>query len=153
MSWDPAEPRERRTLAAVAALRFERTHRPETHNLYNEWDKLQAHWRELDRRCDMESFRRELAQENREKLSRILKLGRTVPEQLPQVVSMRTFEREKKFLLRFEWGVVWVRRHRLSLLEPLEYDCQGLCNKAKDPELARDLACAGALLAEFPRLR
>jgi hypothetical protein len=37
-------------------------------------------------------------------------------------------------------------------LESFEYHCQGSCAKADDPGLASDLACAAALLAEFPKL-
>jgi hypothetical protein len=41
------EPNEAPSLGAVAALRFERNHKPETHNLHNEWDKVRSHWQEL----------------------------------------------------------------------------------------------------------
>jgi hypothetical protein len=148
------------TLAKVAALRFERTHQPERHNLYNNWDIVQAHWRERDRNWDEESYRRESIKEDRKKLSELLKLARSAPEKLPKVVSVRSFEREKKFLVRFAWGVVWVERYRFSLIEPLHYYCYSgtlslarpPCAKAEDAELAEDLACAAAMLAEFPKL-
>jgi hypothetical protein len=40
-SWLPYAERDKTsTLAKVAALRFERTHEPERHNLYNDWDKV-----------------------------------------------------------------------------------------------------------------
>ena len=108
-------------LAAVAALRFERTHEPERHNLYNDWDKVQAHEREFDRDSGNESFRREWTAEKRKKLSELLKLARTIPERLPSVIGVRSFEIYKNFLVRFPWGVVAVESRRLSLLEPVEY--------------------------------
>ena len=52
-------------LAALAAVRFERTHKPEENNLYNNWDIVQAHRRARDRARDDESYRRERAKENR----------------------------------------------------------------------------------------
>ena len=131
------------TLAKAAALRFERTHSPERHNLYNDWDKVQAHEREFDRDSGKESFRREWTAEKRKKLSELLKLARTVPERLPTVISARSFEAYKSFLVRFSWGVVAVESRRLSLLEPPEYRCTSSCTRDKDPELAQDLACAG----------
>ncbi len=148
------------TLAEVAALRFERTYQRERHNLYNNWDIVQAHRRERDQNWEKESYRRESIKEDRKKLSELLKLARSAPEKLPKVVSVRSFEREKKFLVRFAWGVVWVERHRFSLIEPLHYYCysgslsveRSPCAKAEDPELAEDLACAAAMLAEFPTL-
>jgi hypothetical protein len=109
-------------LAEVAALRFERTHQPERHNLYNNWDIVQAHWRERDRNWDEESYRRERIKEDRKKLSDLLKLARSAPEKLPKVVAVRSFERERKFLVRFAWGVAWVQRYRFSL-EPPHYYC------------------------------
>jgi hypothetical protein len=136
----------------VAALRFERTDQPERHNLYNDWDKVRAHQREFSRSCEEGSFQREWEKEKRKKLTELLKLARAVPERLPSVVSVRSFEQDKKFLVRFPWGVVGVERHRLSLLEPLEYRCTSSCTRDEDPELAQDLACAAAMLAEFPRL-
>jgi hypothetical protein len=141
-----------RTLAAVAVLRWERTHQPEKHNLYNDWDKVQAHRRETDRRWDEDSYRRKRVKENREKLSRLLKLARAAPEKLPRVFSMRSSERQKDFQVRFPWGTVRVQRYDFSLLESLEYRCNASCEKAEDPELARDLACAAAMLAEYPKL-
>jgi hypothetical protein len=146
------ESRKLSTLAKVTALRFERTHQPERHNLYNDWEKIQAHRRELDRDSHEESFRREWLQERRKKLTELLKLARAAPERLPSVVSVRSFERDKKFLVRFPWGVVGVERHRFSLLEPLEYSCNSSCTRDEDPELAQDLACAATMLAEFPSL-
>ena len=96
----------------------------------------------------------------RKKLSELLKLARSAPERLPKVVSVRSFEREKRFLVRFTWGVIWVQRCRFSPIEPPHYDCysgtlsvdRSPCAKAEDPELAEDLACAAAMLAEFPKL-
>ncbi len=146
------ESRRLSTLAAVAALRFGRTHQPERHNLYNDWDKVQAHRRELSRCCDEDSFQREWEKERRKKLTELLKLARAIPERLPSVVSVRSFEQDRKFLVRFPWGVVGVKRHRFSLLEPLEYRCTSSCTRDEDPDLAQNLACAAAMLAEFPRL-
>ena len=37
---------------AVAAVRLERTHQPEKHNLFNGWDIVQAHRRQRDRAWD-----------------------------------------------------------------------------------------------------
>jgi hypothetical protein len=140
------------TLAAVAALRFERTHEPEKHNLYNDWDIVQAHWRAWDRRWDENLYRRQHVKQNREKLSKLLKLARAAPEKLPRVFSARSSGRQKNFRVRFPWGVVRVRRYQFSLLESLEYQCNESCTRTADPELARDLACAAAMLAEFPSL-
>ena len=147
-------------LAKVAALRFERTHQPDRHNLYNNWDIVQAHRRERDRNWDEESYRRERITEDRKKLSELLKLARSAPEQLPKVVNVHSLEREKKFLVRFAWGVVWVQRYRSPLSGPPSYYCysgtlsldRSPCAKAHDPEFAEDLACAAAMLAEFPKL-
>ncbi len=147
-------------LAEVAAVRFERKHEPETHNLYNNWEIVQAHRRERDRDWDEESYRRECIKEDRKKLSELLKLARSAPEKLPKVVNVRSFERETRFLVRFAWGVVWVQRYRFPLIEPPHYYCssgsvsvaRSPCAKAEDPELAEDLACAAAMLAEFPKL-
>jgi hypothetical protein len=138
-------------LNGVAAIRFERTHQPERHNLYNNWDIVQKHRRQSHRRWDEEPDRLQRRKENREKLSRLLKAARAAPQQLPDVVRVRSFEREKRFLVQFTWGAVTVQR-RLLWFGSLEYSCQGSCTKAEDPELARDLACATAMLAEFPRL-
>ncbi len=88
-------------LAEVAASRFERTHQLEEHNLYNNWDLVQAQRRELSREQDEESPQRRRVLEDRRKLSELLKLARAAPEKMPKVVSIRSFEREKKFLLRF----------------------------------------------------
>ena len=140
------------TLVAVAALRFERNHRPEKHNLYNDWDKVQAHRRERDRRWNENVYRRECVKENRENLSRLLKLARAAPEKLPKVFSIRSSGRQKDFRVRFPWGAVWVQRYQFSLLESPEYRCNASCARAEDPDLARDLACAAAMLAEFPSL-
>lgn len=142
------ESRRLSSLAALAALRFERTHEPERHNLYNDWDKVQAHERQLSRLCNEDRFGRQWVKERRKVLTELLKLARAVPQQLPSVVSIRSFERDKKFLVRFPWGVVGVERHRFSLLEPLEYRCTSSCTRDEDPEVAQNLACA----AEFPRL-
>jgi hypothetical protein len=84
--------------------------------------------------------------------SRLLKLARAIREQLPEVVSMGSSGRERNFVVHFPWGTVPVRRYQCSLLESLRYHCQSSCSKAENPELARDLACAAAMLAEFPRL-
>jgi hypothetical protein len=140
------------TLAAVAALRFERTHESERHNLRNEWDKVRAHEKELDIRLKDDSYRWELAKQDRAEASRLLKLARAIPEQLPLVVSMRSSGRERNYLVRFPWGTVSVQRYQFSLLESLQYHCQSSCSRAEDPELAQDLARAAAMLAEFPRL-
>ncbi len=85
-------------------------------------------------------------------MSELLKLARAAPEQLPRVVSMRVVKGEGDFLVRFAWGAVKVRRHQFSLLESIEYRCESTCGRAEDPKLAQDLACAAAMLAEFPRL-
>ncbi len=146
------ESRRLSTLAAVVAIRFERTHQPERHNLYNDWGKVQAHQREFDRDSNEESFCREWVQKRRKKLIELLKLARAIPERLPSVISTRSFDRDKKFLVRFPWGIVGVERQRFSLLEPLEYRCTSSCTRDEDPELAQNLACAAAMLAEFPRL-
>ena len=161
LSWCSYDERARlSTLAEVAALRFERTYQPERHTLYNNWDIVQAHRRERDQNWDEESYRRESIKEDRKKLSELLKLARSAPEKLPKVVSVRSFEREKRFLVRFAWGVVWVQQYRFSPIEPPHYNCYSgtlsletpPCAKAEDPELAEDLACAAAMLAEFPTL-
>lgn len=131
---------------------------PEKHNLYNNWDIVQAHRK--DRSWDEEAYRLESIQRGRTKLSQLLKLARSAPERLPKVVSVHSFNREKRFLVRFAWGVAWVQRYHSSCIEPPSYHCiSGYCNvraspcaKAEDPELAEDLACAAALLAEYPRL-
>jgi hypothetical protein len=151
--WVPCEQYAKtRSLAAVAALRFERIHEPEKHNLYNDWDKVQAHRRESNRRWDENLYRRERVKENREKLSKLLKLARAAPEELPSVFGIRSSGRQKDFRVRFPWGAVSVQRYQFSLLESLEYRCKASCAKAEDPELARDLGCAAAMLAEFPSL-
>jgi hypothetical protein len=93
-----------------------------------------------------------MAKENRENLSKLLKLTRAAPERLPKVFSTRSSARQKDFRMRFPWGAVWVQRYQFSLLDPPEYRCNASCEKAEDPELARDLACAAAMLAEFPGL-
>ncbi len=113
---------------------------------------MQAHRRELGREQDEESPQRRRVLEDRRKLSELLKLARAAPEKMPKVVSIRSFEREKKFLLRFGWGVAGVKRYRFSIMEPVQYSCDSPCTKAEDPEVAEDLACAAALLAEFPTL-
>lgn len=141
-----------RNLAAVAAVRFERTHEPEGNNLFNDWDKVQAHLRTVQRSWDEDSFRLQLVKENRKELSKLLKLARAAPEKLPKVLSVQSRQREKIFLVRFPWGAVRVRRHAFSSLESFQYDCGGACWKAEDPEAAKDLACAAAMLAEFPKL-
>lgn len=140
------------TLAKVATVRFERTHAPETHNLYNDWDKVQAHRRESDRRWDENQYRRQCVKENRETLSKLLKLARGAPKELPTVFSIRSSGSQKDFHVRFPWGTVWVQKSQFSLIESFEYRCNASCEKAEDPELARDLACAAAMLAEFPSL-
>jgi hypothetical protein len=147
-------------LAEIAAVRFERTHAPEQHNLYNNWDIVQAHRRERDRNWDEESYRRERIKQAREKLSELLKLARSAPEKLPKVVSVHSFQGDKRFLVRFFWGVAWVQRYGTPLIEPPHYYCdsgtlsvdRSPCAKAEDSELAEDLACAAALLAEYPKL-
>lgn len=139
------------TLAAVAAIRFERTKSPERHNLHNDWDKVQAYRRNFDRHWDEQGYRRERAKADREKLSKILKMARATPEKLPRVDGIRSSGQEKHFLVCFAWGTVQVRRYEWPL-EPLRYQCWVSPNQAEDSELARDLACAAALLAEFPRL-
>ena len=58
--------------AAVAAIRFERAHQPERHNLYNDWDIVQAHRRARDWAWDEESYRRERAKEGRSHRHRCL---------------------------------------------------------------------------------
>ena len=139
------------TLAAVAAIRYERAHQPERHNLHNNWDIVQAHRRARDRAWDDESYRRERAREDRQELSRLLKLARSAPEKLPRVFNVRSNVFPKSYRVRFPWGVVWVE----SYTEPLEvphYDCRDSCSGAEDPELARDLSCAAVLLYEFPKL-
>lgn len=146
------ESRRLSTLAAVAALRFERTHEPERHNLYDDWDKVQAHERKLSRLYDEYPFERQWIKERRKKLTELLKLARAVPKRLPGVIGVHSFEAYKNFLVRFSWGVVAVESRRLSLLEPVEYRCTSSCTRDEDPELAQDLACAAAMLAQFPRL-
>jgi hypothetical protein len=142
----------RSTLAAVAALRFERVNKPETHNLYNNWDIEQAHRKELKKSYPEDSFWPEQVTRSRTRLSELLKLARAAPEQLPRVVSMRVVKREGDFLVRFAWGAVKVRRYQFSLLESMDYHCESSCERAENPKLAQDLACAAAMLAEFPRL-
>lgn len=73
-------------LAEVAAVRFERKHEPETYNLYNNWDIVQAHRREGNQSWDEESYQRERIKEDRKKLSDRLKLARSAPEKLPKVL-------------------------------------------------------------------
>ena len=138
-------------LAAVAAARFERTHQPEKHNLYNGWDIVQAHRRQRDRAWDEESYRRQRAKENREKLSKLLKLARAVPEKLPRVFSVRSDVYPRIYRVRFPWGVVRVGSYT-SPSELPDYDCKDSCSKADDPALACDLACAAVMLAELPGL-
>jgi len=137
-------------LDAVAAIRFEREHQPERHNLHNNWDIVQAHRRKHP--WDEESYRRERASRCRAELSRLLKLARSSPGQLPEVVSVRSRDKEKEFRVRFPWGDAQVRRYRFSPLDPLDYSCNTDCANADNSELARDLARAAALLAEFPGL-
>ena len=79
-------------------------------------------------------------------------MARAAPEKLPKVMSVQSGQREKIFLVRFPWGAVRVRRHALSPLESYQYDCRRSCWKAEDPEAAEDLACAAAMLADFPEL-
>jgi hypothetical protein len=69
-----------------------------------------------------------------------------------RVVSIRSGDREKIFLVRFPWGAVRVRKDEFWPLQSFHYDCRGSCTKAEDPEVAEDLACAAAMLAEFPKL-
>jgi hypothetical protein len=139
------------TLAAAAAIRFERIRSPERHNLYNDWDKVQAHRRKFDRHWDEQAYRRERAKEDREKLSKLLKMAKGSPEKLPAVVSVSWRKRERNFVVRFPWGAVQVRRYEWPL-RPLRYECRVASDKTEDPELAEDLACAAAMLAEFPIL-
>ena len=95
-------------LASLAAVRFERTHEPEKHNLYNDWDIVQAHRRARDRAWDEESYRWERVKQNRQELSKLLKLARSVPEKLPRVFSVRSDVFPKIYRVRFPWGVVRV---------------------------------------------
>jgi hypothetical protein len=137
-------------LAALAMVRFERTHQPERHNLYNNWDIVQAHhraqgrrpWHEYDESC-----RRERAGENRQRLSKLLKLAQSVPEKLPKVFRMRSDGNEKIYRVQFREGVVRVRSYTWPLELP-EYDCRDPKCKTEGSELA----CAAALLFEFPKL-
>ena len=108
-----------RTLAAVAGLRYERTHEPEKHNLYNDWDKIQAYRREVDRRWDQNAYRRKRMKKNREKSSKLLKLARAAPERLPAILNFRSTGRDRRFRVRFPWGAVGLKgtsSRRLSRL-------------------------------------
>ena len=115
-------------------------------------DKVQAHRRESDRRWDENLCHRERVKENREKLSKLLKLARAASAELLTVSSVRSSGRQKDFRVRFPWGTVLVQKYQFSLPESFEYHCNASCAKAEDPERARDLACAAAMLAEFPSL-
>jgi hypothetical protein len=138
-------------LAAIAAVRFERAHEPEKNNLYNDWDIVQAHRRERDRGWDEESYRRQRSTENRQKLGKLLKLGRSVPKELPRVFSVSSNVYPKIYRVRFPWGVVRVRSYTAPFELP-DYDCRDSCSKAEDSELACDLACAAVMFYEFPKL-
>jgi hypothetical protein len=139
-------------LAALAVVRFERTHKPERRNLYNNWDIVQAHRRARDRPWDEyeESYSRKRSRENRQRLSKLLKLARSVPEKLPTVFSMRSDGNQKIYRVRFPWGVARVRSYTWPFELP-DYDCRDSCPKAEDAELACDLACAAAMLYDFPK--
>ena len=139
-------------LAKVAAIRFERSRTPEQNNLYNQWDKVQAHHRALDRMYEQSLQSRQREKEDREKLSRLLKLARAASEKLPAVIGIRSSGGNKTFNVRFSWGDVRIERFRFTLLEPPYYQCSGSFEKAEDRDLAEDLAYAAVLLADFPRL-
>lgn len=149
--WRSGDYRRTSALAAVAAIRFERDRQPEKHNLYNNWDIVQAHWRKRSGTRDEESDRQRYRKEHREKLSKLLKLARAHSEKLPGVIKIRSIDGEKRFLMQFTWGTVTVQK-RQTWFGSFEYHCQGASSKAEDPELACYLACAAAMLAEFPRL-
>ncbi|MGA1997994.1 MAG: hypothetical protein ABSH45_19680 [Bryobacteraceae bacterium] len=134
-------------LAALAAVRFERTHEPEKHNLYNDWDIVQAHRGKRDGRWDEELYDRKRAKENRQKLGKLLKLARSVPEELPRVFSVRSDMYPKIYRVRFPWGAVQVQSYT-SPSELPDYDCRDSCPKAEDAALA----CAAVMLYEFPKL-
>ena len=136
-------------LAALAVVRFERTHKPEGHNLHNNWDIVQAHRRARDRPWDEyeESHRRERSAENRQRLSKLLKLARSVPEKLPRVFSVRSDGHQKIYRVRFPGGVIRVRSYTWPFELP-EYDCRDSSSKAEDSELA----CSAAMLYDFPKL-
>jgi hypothetical protein len=73
-SWSPFDDYEKRwSLAAVAALRFEQTGEPERHNLYNNWDIVQAHrkkfYRGSEKRASQWGWERSCVKKNRETLS------------------------------------------------------------------------------------
>jgi hypothetical protein len=138
-------------LAAVAAIRFERVYQPERHNLYNNWDVVQAHRRAPDRAWDEGLYRSERARDDRQELSTLLKVARSAPEKLPRVFSVRSDVFPKSYRVRFPWGVVRVGSYTQPLGVP-HYDCSDSCSKAEDPNLARRLSCAAILLYEFPKL-
>ncbi|MBV9399635.1 MAG: hypothetical protein JO062_16750 [Bryobacterales bacterium] len=139
-------------LAKIAALRFERAHEPEKHNPYNDWDKKEAFNRRFRAEWNEESYWRERAKEDRTKAAALLRLARAAPERLPSVINVRSLKRSKAFTVQFPWGRVTVERYRFPVFDSVGYRCHVSHAKAEDPKVASDLACAAAMLAEFPRL-
>jgi hypothetical protein len=140
-------------LAPVAALRFERDHEPERHNLFNEWDKFQAYQKSLDKYFQDLSNNQPKDTYEREELKKLLKVARAMPEKLPAVISVCKNSHDVQFLVRFDWGVRWVTRYRSNMLESPRYSCHGITSAASGaPDIEETLARAAALLAEYPQL-
>jgi hypothetical protein len=140
------------TLAAVAAVRFERSHEPERHNLFNDWKVIQEERRLVRAESNSDEFALKWTKEKRLNLVRLLKLARAFADQLPNVIGVRRHKHHTTFLVRFSWGTISVAKWQQSALESFEYGCESQCYRDTDPDRARDLACAAAMLAEFPRL-
>ena len=88
--------------------------------------------------------------DNRQRLSKLLRLARSFPEKLPRVIGMHLDGYQKMYRLQSSHGELRVRSYAWAFeLPQYEYRDSGL--EGKD-EFVCDLACAAAMLHDFPRL-
>jgi len=145
--------RREQELAAVAAIRFEQSNQPSRNNLYNEWLAVCEDFKPSDVK-DGEPFLLAKKRRQREKMCELIRFAKTLP--FSDVPTVERVDPTRFRVSSVDWGYVRVDRSapKLDLVDSFEYTCAYNRNieQSPDPERARALACAAALLLDFPQL-
>lgn len=141
------------TKAAVAAIRFERSNQPSGKNLYNDWLAVRDRYRRIPE-PDMDWYTYSQRRAQRKRTAKLIRFAKTIPfNELPSA--------ERAGPTRFrvfspDWGYVRVDRTSpgLDLADSFEYKCGYNRNiqQSPDPVRVQAVACAAALLLDFPQL-
>lgn len=139
------------TKAAVAAIRFERTGQPSRNNLYNDWLAVRGEYRPLPGQAWLPYSERRA---QRRKTAKLIRFAKAIASDDLPLAERAGDSRYRIF--SHDWGYVRVDRisPKVNLADSFEYTCgyNRKIEQSPNPQRAKALACAAALLLDFPHV-